>query len=113
MNMGDCFLKYRQRFRESGTVSDNNASNRNCGPSLEADWTFTTAENGYSYIKLTSDQLPELLGQEKPGLFFKVLYLTADSLTVSYVHKQFGERRVITDYLVREDLEVPDRDFHW
>ncbi|WP_299679801.1 lipocalin family protein [uncultured Dokdonia sp.] len=113
MNMGDCFLKYRQRFRESGLVKDNNASQRDCGPSLEATWEITTSEKGDYYIKLTSDQLPELLNQESDEKFFKILYLSKDSLTLSYVHKQFNQRRRITDYMVREDLEVKDRDFHW
>lgn len=113
MNMGSCFLSYRQRFRESGIVSDNNADNKDCGPSLEATWEITTEENGYSYLKFTSDQLPELLNQNKNFKLFKILYLSKDSLTISFTHVQFSERRTITDYLVRENLEVEDRDFHW
>ncbi|GGG39102.1 hypothetical protein GCM10011344_44970 [Dokdonia pacifica] len=113
MNMGDCFLKYRQRFRESGLVKDNNDLQRDCGPSLEATWEITSSEKGDYYLKLTSDQIPELLQQESNEKFFKILYLSKDSLTLSYVHKQFNNRRRITDYLVRDDLEVKDREFHW
>ncbi|WP_299209492.1 hypothetical protein [uncultured Dokdonia sp.] len=121
MNMGDCFLGYRQRFRTSaelsvnsgGIVQDNNGDLRNCGPSLEASWEITTSENGDAYLKLTSDQISELLGQESNEKFFKIMYLSNDSLTLSYTHKQFNKRRKITDYLVREDLPVKDRDFHW
>jgi len=47
MNMGDCFLQYRQRFRESGQVTDNNEENKDCGPSLKAQWEFTTLDKGY------------------------------------------------------------------
>ena len=113
MNMGDCFLGYRQRFRESGIVSDNNETLRDCGPSLTATWEITTSEKGYPYIKLTSDQIPELLGQESDEKFFKILYLSNDSLVLSYSHKQFNQKRKITDYMVREGLEVTDRAFHW
>ncbi len=113
MNMGDCFLKYRQRFYKNGIVSDNNAENQNCGPSLEATWEIITAENGFSYFKFKGDQLPELLGQEEDHKLFKILYLSNDSLTISFTHVQFSERRTITDYLVREDIEIKDRDFHW
>jgi len=121
MNMGDCFLGYRQRFatsaalnaNSSGLVEDNNGELRNCGPSLKAIWEITTSDQGDSYLKLTSDQIPELLGQESKEKFFKILYLNNDSLTLSYVHKQFAKRLRITDYLVREDLPVEDRDFHW
>ena len=121
MNMEGCFLGYRQRFRTSATpsinsrgiVKDNNGALRNCGPSLEATWEITTSEKGDMYLKLTSDQIPELMGQESNEKFFKILYLSKDSLTLSFVHKQFNKRRRITDYLVREDLEVADRDFHW
>ncbi|MFT5892943.1 MAG: hypothetical protein ACI9Y7_003058, partial [Dokdonia sp.] len=86
---------------------------RNCGPSLEATWEITTSEKGDTYLKLTSDQIPELLNQESNEKFFRILYLSKDSLTLSFVHKQFNKRRRITDYLVREDLEIEDRDFHW
>lgn len=41
------------------------------------------------------------------------MYLSNDSLTLSYTHKQFTKRLRITDYLVREDLPVEDRNFHW
>ncbi len=121
MNMEGCFLGYRQRFRtsaalsinSSGTVTDNNGELRNCGPSLEATWEITTSDKGDTYLKFTSDQIPELLGQESNEKFFKILHISKDSLTLSFVHKQFNKRRRITDYLVREDLEVADRDFHW
>lgn len=113
MNMGDCFLGYRLRFRESGLLSDNNGLQRDCGPSLEATWEITTSEKGDYYLKFKSDQIPGLLNQESDEKFFKILYISEDSLTLSYVHKQFNQRRRIIDYMVREDVEVKDRKFHW
>jgi len=113
MNMGDCFLGYRLRFRESGLLSDNNGLQRDCGPSLDATWGITTSEKGAYYLKFKSDQIPALLNQESDEKFFKILYISEDSLTLSYVHTQFNQRRRITDYMVREDVEVKDRKFHW
>ena len=113
MNMEGCFMLYRQKFSISGIVTDNNAENTNCGPSLNADWEITKTEKGNYYLKLTSADIPDLLNQEEDYTFFKILRLTKDSLTVSFRHKQFGKERVITDYLVQEDIVVPDRNFHW
>ncbi len=113
MNMGDCFLHYRQSYTSNGEAFDNNAEAVNCGPSLVASWEITTTEKGNSYIKLTSAQIPELLNIEEDHKFFKILYVSKDSLTLSFSHNQFGKKKTITDYLVQEDLEVPDRDFHW
>ena len=80
MNMGECFLGYRQRFRESGHVSDNNSELRNCGPSLKAEWEITTTDKGHSYLKLTSDQIPALLNQAENYKLFKILFISRDSL---------------------------------
>ena len=113
MNMGDCFLEYRQRFRESGFVDDNNDKLRNCGPSLTATWEITISEKGNPYIKFTSDQIPDLLHQESNEKYFKIIHLSNDSLVISYAHKQFNQKRIITDYLVREDVKLSDREFHW
>lgn len=113
MNMGDCFLGYRQCFRESGLVKDNNGSLMNCGPSLNAQWKIITQDNGHSYLRIMGDQIPELLSQEEDFKFFKILHISKDSLTLSFTHRQYNKKRTITDYLVRDDLEVDDRNFHW
>ncbi len=113
MNMGDCFLHYRQTFGVDGTVQDNNGEARNCGPSLVGAWEITTTEKGNSYIKITSPQIPELLGIEEDHKFFKILYLSGDTLQLSFSHNQFGTKKIITDYLVTEDVQVPDRNFHY
>jgi len=66
MNMGDCFLGYRQRFatsaalnaHSSGLVEDNIGALRNCGPSFKAIWQITTSDQGAFYLNLTIDQIP-------------------------------------------------------
>jgi hypothetical protein len=53
------------------------------------------------------------MGRDSGYVAFKILYTSKDSLTISFSHNQFGSRRVITDYMVTEEVSVPDRDFHW
>ncbi len=112
MNMGDCFLHYRQTYFQDGSVADNNAEARDCGPSLIGKWEITTTEKGNSYIKITSPQLPELLNTEKDHKFFQIQFLSEDSLVLKFSHNQYGKKQWITDYLVTENVAVPDRDFH-
>lgn len=38
MNMGPCFMSYRQTFQTDGLVFDNNSKTANCGPSLKGKW---------------------------------------------------------------------------
>ncbi|GAA0873062.1 hypothetical protein GCM10009117_22090 [Gangjinia marincola] len=114
MNMGYCFMRYRQEFSVEGKVSDNNNESNECGESLVATWKILTNSNQQSYLRLSSDQIPALFNQEKNFKDFKILKLTKDSLTLSFRHKQYGDTyRTITDYLVREDLDIGDRNFHW
>lgn len=112
--MGDCFLSYRQTFKADSTMNDNAGENKSCGETLFATWSFVKDEKGNSYIKLSSDQLPELLQIEEDYKFFKVIDLAEDRLTLQFRHKQFsGKTRTITDFYVPEDVSVEDRDFHW
>ncbi|GAB5400106.1 MAG: hypothetical protein Aureis2KO_16910 [Aureisphaera sp.] len=115
MNMepDGCFIKYKQTFFTNDSVIDNNELNSNCGPSLKGTWEITKGSNGFSYIKLSSSLLPELLGIEEDYKFFKIVYLSKDSLTLSFSHNQYGKKRTITDYLVRDDLDVGNRTFHY
>ncbi|WP_146090637.1 hypothetical protein [Aureitalea marina] len=112
MNMGDCFLHYRQTYLQNGSVSDNNSKAKDCGPSLVGQWEITTTEKGNSYIKITSALIPELLNIEEDHKFFQIRYLSEDSLVLKFSHNQFGKKQWITDYLVTESVDVPDRDFH-
>lgn len=114
MNMGDCFLAYRQIFSMDSTMRDNAGENRRCGETLVANWKFVKDKKGNSYLKLSSDQLRELMQIDEDHKFFKVIELTEDHLVLEYKHTQYGNKsRTITDYYVTEDVAVEDRDFHW
>ncbi|WP_165499073.1 lipocalin family protein [Gramella sp. KN1008] len=113
MNMGPCFLSYRQTFRADKTVADNNEERIDCGPSLKGIYEFRKDSKGYSYVKIKSPDIPSLMNIEKDYKYFKVLKLNKDTLTISFKHKQYGNNyRTITDVLVREDLDIGDRYFH-
>jgi hypothetical protein len=113
MNMGPCFMAYRQTFKKDRSVSDNNAKNSDCGPSLAGRWEFKKGPKGASYIKISSPDIPALLNTDKDYKYFKILKLTRDTLKISFKHKQYGDTyRKITDVLVREDLDIGDRYFH-
>jgi len=113
MNMGPCFMAYRQTFEQDKTVSDNNEKNRGCGASLYGTWQFKKDSQGQAYIKITSPDIPELLNTDKDYKYFKILKLTKDTLKLSFKHTQYGNKsRTITDLLVRENLDIGDRYFH-
>ena len=113
MNMGPCFMDYRQTFQNNNTVSDNNAINTDCGPSLKGEWELKKSSKGHPYIKISSKDIPKLLNTEKNYKNFKILKLNKDTLKLSFRHKQYGNKyRTITDVLVREDLDIGDRYFH-
>ena len=113
MNMGPCFLNYRQTFNSDYTVEDNNAENRECGPSLKGKWDLKKGPQGDSYIKISSPDIPKILNSDKDYKYFKILKLTQDTLKLSFKHTQYGNTsRRITDILVREDLDIGDRYFH-
>ena len=38
MNMGPCFMSYRQTFLKDSSFYDNNGEKRDCGESLEGKW---------------------------------------------------------------------------
>lgn len=113
MNMGPCFMDYRQTFTNSGMVRDNNSENKNCGPSLTGNWKIEKSPKGNPYIKITSPDIPALMSTEKDYKYFRILKLTGDTLKISFKHTQYGNtKRTITDILVREDLDIGDRYFH-
>lgn len=113
MNMGPCFLAYRQTFKADQNFFDNNEKTGDCGPSLIGTWEFKKGPKGDPYVKISSPDLPELLNTNKDYKYFKILKLTEDSLKLSFKHKQYGNKsRTITDILVRENLDIGDRYFH-
>ncbi|MDO1500700.1 lipocalin family protein [Winogradskyella maritima] len=112
MNMGDCFLSYRVTYASDGTTTDNNPEYEDCGPSMDADWSFYTNDDG-SYIKLKGEKVKTLLNQDKDYKFFKIEALSDSLLIINFRHKQFGNKeRLITDHLVPEDIMVVGRDYH-
>ena len=112
MNMGDCFLSYRVYYSMDGTTTDNNKDHKDCGDSMEANWSFFSNDDG-SYIKLKGQKVKTLLNIDQDYKFFKILELSDSLLIISFTHKQFGNKeRTIIDYLVREDVVVEDRNFH-
>ena len=113
MNMEGCFLKYLQTFKADNTVSDNNNQNANCGSSLNGNWKIRSKDNGFYYLQVYDEAVSDLLNQESDTIDFKLLYLDRDSLAVSFYHNQFGTKRLITDYLVEEHIEIENRNFHW
>lgn len=113
MNMGDCFLKYRQSFFSNGGVSDNNEDQSNCGSSLIGAWSIIKDSASYTYIRIISDDIPELLNIEENYKDFRVFYASEDSLHIYFIHTQYGQERRISDYLVQEEVSVPNRNFHF
>lgn len=113
MNMGGCFLSFRQTYSSDMSMTDNNGEQADCGESLNAKWEITKDEEGHSFIKLSSPQIPELLNIEEEFKNFKILYLSKDTLKLAFYHRQFSDRTTtIVDYLVPESFKVADRDFH-
>ena len=112
MNMGDCFLSYRVYYSKDGTTTDNNKHHKDCGDSMEANWSFFSNDNG-NYIKLKGEKVKTLLNIDHDYKFFKLHELSDSLLIISFRHKQFGgKERTIMDYLVPEDVIVKDRNFH-
>ncbi len=113
INMEGCFMTYRQTFFKNRTVYDNNGEQPNCGETLSGLWELTNDSVGNHYIKIKSQQYKRLMGRDSGFVEFKILYASKDSLTLTFIHNQFGTVRRITDHLVTENVIVPDRDFHW
>jgi len=95
------------------TMNDNNGKHNGCGESLNAKWEIVKNENGISFIKIESNQLPKLMNIEDNFKYFQILELTKEKLTVTYQHKQFSNKVMwIKDFYVPESVKVKDRDFH-
>lgn len=113
MNMGPCFMRYRQTFNKNKSFVDNNEMNPDCGPSLKGDWQLINNSKGDHFIKLSSPEIPNVLHTEKDYIYFKILKVGRDTLEISFRHKQYGNKfRTIRDVLVRDNLDIGDRYFH-
>lgn len=114
MNMGDCFLLHRDTYKAAGTMHNNSGENRGCGKSLDATWNFVKDEHGHYYIRLKSEQLPELMNMDEDYKLFKILHLSNEQMTLQFTHKQFSSKAsTIIDVYVPEYISVEDRTFHW
>ena len=114
MNMGDCFLAYKQTYRSDMTMHDNNGENIDCGETLNATWKFIKDKGENYYIKWNSEQLPALMHIEEDYKFFKIIHLSEEQMTLQFNHKQFSNKTsLITDIYVPEHVSVEDREFHW
>ncbi|WP_196809459.1 lipocalin family protein [Gillisia sp. JM1] len=112
MNMGDCFLSYRISYQRNSMMRDNNSDYFDCGKSLDASWKIVTNDNG-SFIKLESEEIPELLNTDKNYKYFKITALSENELVLQFKHTQYSNNStIIIDYLVPENINVENRDFH-
>ncbi|WMN11543.1 hypothetical protein QYS49_38785 [Marivirga salinae] len=95
-------------------MHNNSGENRDCGETLNATWEFAKDKKGNYYVRIESQQLPELMNIEKNYKLFKVLRLTEEQITLQFNHKQFSSTTTtITDIYVPENALVKDREFHW
>ena len=112
MNMGDCFLSYRVSYFTDGIAKDNNGTQQDCGETFTSVWVLVDNEKG-SYIKLTSDQVPEFFNTKENYKYFRIIALSENEMVLRFQHQQFSNKKtIITDYLVPEALEIKNRDFH-
>ena len=114
MNMGDCFLSHRETYKGDMTMHNNSGENRDCGETLNATWKFGKDNKGNYYVRIESQQLPELMNIDKNYKLFKILRLAEEQMTLQFNHKQFSSKTTtITDIYVPENASVKDREFHW
>lgn len=114
MNMGDCFLEHRDTYKSDFTMHNNSGDQPDCGETLYAMWKFSKDKKGNSYVRWTSDQLPQLLNIENNYKSFKILELSEEQMTLQFSHKQFSDKTtIITDIWVPEDVSIEGREFHW
>lgn len=68
----------------------------------------------YPYIKVSSEQIPQLMNIQEDYKNFKIIHISEDTLILQFDHKQFSNATTrITDYYVPEHVSVENRDFHW
>lgn len=111
--MRGCFLTYKVTYHPDKTIKDNNGEQEDCGISLIGNWEITSNKTGTPFIKVTSDQLPEIMHIDKKYKFFKILKLSQDTLILQFRHKQFSSESTFVDTFVPENTKVEGRDFHW
>lgn len=116
VNMNECTLAFRQTFSRDQQLSDNNAGNYDCGPSINGEWRFSLDSKGRPYLAITSDILPSLfkLKEGSKTKYFQIVTLTDSLLVYRFTHELFTDKTsVIEDTLIPEDAPEGDRNFHW
>ncbi len=116
VNMGDCTLAFRQTFSANQQLTDNNAQNPDCGPSLAGNWRFSLDSKGQAYLAITSDLIPTLFKVKEGSKtkFFKIAFLSDSMLVYRFQHQLFSnETTIIEDTLIPEGAPDGDRNFHW
>lgn len=86
MNMGPCFIGYRQTFTVNGKVMHNKSQLDNGGNSLLGSWEIVKDSLVYWCIRIESEQIPDLIGIEESYKDFRIFYVDTDSLQLSFVH---------------------------
>ena len=116
VNMGDCTLAFRQTFSTNLQVTDNNAQNPDCGPSLTGTWKFGLGKDGQAYLSISSSVIPDLF-KVKEGSntkYFKITSLSDSMLIYHFQHQLFSNRTtIIEDVLIPENKPDLERNFHW
>lgn len=114
MNMGDCFLAHRQSFSSNSVFVTNSSGRSDCGEPMVGEWGFAKDKLGNSYIKLKSDQIPQMLNIGEDFKLFKIKMLSDSLLILQFNHAQTTKKTTtLVDYFVPESVEIDDRDFHW
>lgn len=107
-------MSHRETYNNDMTMRNNSGEHNDCGETLFAAWRFVKDTEENYYIKIKSDQLPELMKTEKNYQLFRVLQLCDEQMTLQFNHKQFsGKTTTITDIYVPEHVAIEDREFHW
>ncbi|MEO9482059.1 MAG: hypothetical protein ABJG47_01350 [Ekhidna sp.] len=114
MNMGDCFLAHRLSFSINNEFSTSSGGRSDCGDPMMGNWKLAKDKNGHTYIKLESDQIPEMLNIEEDFKLFKIRMLTDSLMVLQFNHAQTTKKQTtLVDYFVPEGVKVDDRNFHW
>lgn len=114
MNMGDCFQAHRQSFTVNNDFSTSSSGRSDCGEPMIGNWSLAKDENGVAYIKLESDQIPQMLNIEDDFKFFRIKMLSDSLLVLQFNHAQTTKKQTtMVDYFVPEGVKVDDRNFHW
>ncbi|WP_462248076.1 lipocalin family protein [Ekhidna sp.] len=114
MNMGDCFLAHRQTFSSSNTFTTSSSGRSDCGNDMSGKWSLARDENGTAYIKLESEQIPEMLNIKDDFKYFRIKALSDTLMVLQFNHAQTTKKTTtLVDYFVPEGVKVDDREFHW